>query len=1063
MFNKNQMIWKILIICLVAMLFITPNFAWWNTSWGKCRSWEINETDGLNRINMVVNQNLTGLTITNATQIRIRNQTCTGSSGVEIPFSIIDTDSSTWVYASYYVNISASESISYSIFYNNSNAINPIPYDNTPVLVETDFPLGCQGNTTEPNIWVNESGTVLGGNYVTSSIGYGIGWDVKDNYLYFNNYTFSEAKAQFQHKHNSGIWQNYIKVGIGYELTLIRLITDSGYAFTNNPYQTDTFKIQEYPSATDLVVSNPSGTTDILHLNASWGSDNNMSLIGNKSGFKCYAIDGSPRPKYGNKIGVTLRDSNSFLYWLRFATGNLYGVGIGDKDLSIGELGSEEVPSGDTKPSITINDPQSINYYTTSIPVNITVSDDSPSWWCAIYENLNLLSNETSNTTYSTTLSKEGGSHNISVYCLDSANNTNSDSINYYVWMGLNISVYYDNGTEASNWNITITNTTQTNSTISNNTLNWEWNTIPYGNLNITVRDNNNNLYYHNYTNNSITNNDSTLTILNITLIEKSNNPLVLSSSLGWSILTGQITTINCLTTEGTPSVYKDYVSISIPFTASYPTNDYLFSCNVSETITYKPTTTTNTLIVSPLFGCISNTTFAYNKTITTTSNITTLNFTSLVDSNLVKPNLTDVYIYTNVSNIWKNGSYLIVNNTNLTSFVVKFTNYYNSIDYQDGAISGDVVNMDSYSQENIIYNIDLLSEFTGGSFFPPNATVTFNIYCDVGSTLVQLDNSTGTDYLFALSEQANWLRVKVKYTSQDFYSRIRYVEENQTNAYYPFYLIDAYNRALDKIDFYMDDPDLYESKLIIYKSQGSLEVIITEGYFDVAYLFSAYLGEDESYNLRTLLDGTLTELGFILVNEPAEKHLKTTTTFIPTVKIISDYITVESYFENESADITNIISTYEDTLSETINLTFTISYSLNDTVFYTNTYYNTSSMTLSIPNANTSYDYTIDYQIYHEELGNSPVPVHQLISTYSNRFNIFGNFTWMYPIMALLILIVTATTITPKSIVAGNIFLLTEITLFILIGWISINITTIVLFIFMLVLSSLVGYKNQQ
>ncbi|NOR85101.1 hypothetical protein GQ473_03210, partial [archaeon] len=151
-------------------------------------------------------------------------------------------------------------------------------------------------------------------------------------------------------------------------------------------------------------------------------------------------------------------------------------------------FGAEESQSG-TPPSITINSPANTTYYTTSIPLNVTVSDsDSASFWCAIYNDGVLVTNETTNTTYTTTLTKNGGSHNVSVHCEDVDTSTSDDVEYYYVFMGLNVSAF--NGGNASalaGWNIYTTNGTfnYSDTGLTNPTL-IDIANLPTGSVNIT-------------------------------------------------------------------------------------------------------------------------------------------------------------------------------------------------------------------------------------------------------------------------------------------------------------------------------------------------------------------------------------------------------------------------------------------------------------------------------------------------------------------------------------------------------------------------------------------------
>lgn len=725
-------------------------------------------------------------------------------------------------------------------------------------------------------------------------------------------------------------------------------------------------------------------------------------------------------------------------------------------------FGSEEVQSGNNPPSITINKPENITYHNISIPVNVTVSEsDSASFWCAIYEDGNLLTNETTNTTYTTTLTKTGGSHNVSVSCLDSDNQTSSDSVTYYIWMGLNISTYYNNGTEATNWNISITNTTSnyTNSSL-NNTHILEWNTIPTGEINITVNDGSDTLfYYENLT--QTNNNNSAYQIFNITLTEKEDNPINLTANPSWNIYRGDSLTINCSTPEGTPYLYRDKISISIPDISSYEVGTFDFRCEVpTETTNYRPTNTTNTLIVNSLFGCTDNETFVYNLSVTTATNLTGLNFSDLVNDNIIRANLGDIYIK-NVSNIWRNGSILIVNNTGLSSFDVLFSNFYVNNNYSSHTLPASIQNVESYQQINKMWKIELFDELTGENMYPPNTTsLYFILNCAYGYSYITLEENK-TYYVIATKEKLNYIYLKIKYSASDFYSRNYYVLEDQNAYYIPFYLINAYERALDKIDFIMDNPEYYNCLLEIYTTIGESSITITSGYFDISHLFSAYLGEDNLYNLKLYCDGGWIEIGKVLVNEPAEKHIEPTTTLVPSVTMIYENLVIRGYFQNASADTTNLIVTYEDKINKTENVTIIVYNLANDSVFHNLTYY-TPNIELSLAGANTSEDYYITFEINHEELGNSPVSEQLLVSNLSKDILIGGaSVSWLYPILAFALMFFIATIITPKNLISGTITLITILAFTIMFGWLTINTTILVLFGFMFVLGIVLHLKE--
>ncbi|KXB07144.1 hypothetical protein AKJ54_00635, partial [candidate division MSBL1 archaeon SCGC-AAA382K21] len=559
--------------------------------------------------------------------------------------------------------------------------------------------------------------------------------------------------------------------------------------------------------------------------------------------------------------------------------------------------------------------------------------------------------------------------------------------------------------------------------------------------VNVTVSDGSNTLYYYeNIT--TTTNNETNYQILNFTLIEKTDNPINLTAEPGWTgIYKGDSVTLDCTTPEGTPHLYRDGVEISIPDVSAYDEGVFDIRCEVpTETTNYKPTNVTETLTVNPILACTSNTTFIYNKTVTTSTNITTLNFTALVSNNVVRKDLGDVYVPTNVSSVGINttdGYYFVVNNTGLSEFVVKFGNYFVQNNYST-APTANIQDVTGYNKENIRYQIDLNSEMSGEPMHPPNATVSLTMHCSNGQNYIKLGGNKIT-YFFATYQHLSWIYTKVKYTAQDFYSRNWYPKETKDSYYHIFYLIDAYKRAMDKIDFIMDNPNYYDDMLQVYKTIGDKSLIITEGYFDISHLFSAYLGEDEKYYIRMLKDGKYIELGEVLITEPAEKHISPTYTPIGRVTLISDNIEGQAWFKNGSANISDIRVTYEDKLEMSANVTINVKNLKNNSILYNNTYYNTSSLDLTISGGNTSVMYYITWVIEHPKLGNSPVTKHATLSSLNKTIG-FGVGSWFYPLFAFFLVFISATVVGPRNVLGGTIVIMTVLGFSFAIGWLEIG-----------------------
>ena len=89
-------------------------WAWWNSNWENCKT--INITTSLSQNNAILEANLTGLTFSNITEIRIVNQPC-GSDGEEVKNTVLQNGTD-WAYTTWLANLSGSN-VQYSVYYNN--------------------------------------------------------------------------------------------------------------------------------------------------------------------------------------------------------------------------------------------------------------------------------------------------------------------------------------------------------------------------------------------------------------------------------------------------------------------------------------------------------------------------------------------------------------------------------------------------------------------------------------------------------------------------------------------------------------------------------------------------------------------------------------------------------------------------------------------------------------------------------------------------------------------------------------------------------------------------------
>jgi hypothetical protein len=577
----------------------------------------------------------------------------------------------------------------------------------------------------------------------------------------------------------------------------------------------------------------------------------------------------------------------------------------------------------------------------------------------------------------------------------------------------------------------TITNVTAWNNVTSSGILFYrngtivsspEITTLPFGFYNYTVKLNNTN-----YSADSKT---------YFVTINQGDSSLSLTSSAGWSLTTGDTTTLTCTATSPlTVTLQVSGSTVSNPYTLQTQTGSYAILCTISDTFNYTPSSASNTLIANPLISCTGSNVFGFNKTITPINsivNFTTLNFTDLVMLNYVRTNLGDVNI-SGVSNIYKNttnGYFIVVNHTGVTSFVVKFGNSFVNNNYTNHAINETYTyNMSDYNQTNpvIIYNV--LDELTGEELYPPNTTLMSIIHCTKGESYIPIDTNT-TNFLLATADVIDKASLRITYTADVYYSRQLYPTESDL-IILNFYVIDAFKNALDRIDFKMVDTNYYDTKLQIYKPYNTTYLIITEGYFDASHYFSAFLMEDSDYYLRVNNNGIYASFGRITVVKPDTKELgKTYYNLNPQAVLISDNILMNAY---TNTNRTILYVEYNDGLNQTNSVIITILFE-NGTVFQNSTY------TDSIVNVNyniTNYQdetFTVNFWVNHTSLGNSPIK--NSITLFATLMWDFGATAMWYNLFALSILMVVGGLTTRESLIQGSIIFIITFLILWGIGW---------------------------
>jgi len=523
----------------------------------------------------------------------------------------------------------------------------------------------------------------------------------------------------------------------------------------------------------------------------------------------------------------------------------------------------------DSAPTLSIQDPQSQNYTNKSVSWSFSASDgdDVPgeTYSCELFNN----GVSFKNLTGTEPLSENGTitadvhdpqSNTFRVDCQDPAGNSNSISQSYYIWRGLNISAFdSSNSNELKNWSISISNNSQNFSEVNvSNPGEWEYDQIPNGNVSIEVGDGHEDLYYFNKTFSKVVN-STEYHEFDANLDPKPENPLTLKADPSWLLDAGEEVKITGTATEGSPTLIVDGRTVANPYTATLDFGTYPVNLTIGETQNYAPNYKSNTLqVLSTGFGATSNTTFAFNKVIEPTSNPYLVDFSGLVEEDLVRPNLGDVYSSTENITLKRTGSNNQILHIDTSSYSgskvnLSFGNYFANKSYSTVAKpSADTLNMEnaSYQEINPYYVLTYNLEQTGENKLPPGANVTTSLLSDSGVTSYRVNDAR---YLVAAREQVDEIETTVQYSATDIYQRN--ILPTSKVEYRTFWLVDANkNQVVELLLEKRDQTGDYSDAFVrIKKDIGGAKRAITEQYFDAEDKTVVYLINGEKYTVEVV------------------------------------------------------------------------------------------------------------------------------------------------------------------------------------------------------------------
>jgi hypothetical protein len=403
-------------------------------------------------------------------------------------------------------------------------------------------------------------------------------------------------------------------------------------------------------------------------------------------------------------------------------------------------------------------------------------------------------------------------------------------------------------------------------------------------------------------------------------------------------------------------------------------------SGNIGSSIIYFSVNTT-----SP--GCIDTSTLAFYKQITVTSGIMNLDFTYLIQSGLVNPDLSDVNISAQLGlSVGKNtsgGYYLIVNTNGNSVMDMYFGNFLVNNTYSDMSKSSVTLNISTYSEINPYIQFIILDEVSGNQSLPPNANLTLVIYCERGSSIFNLSS---THFTMATKTQANSVRAIVEYSPTDLYYRDYQVTTSHETQY--VYLVDANLHQMVKQTYRLKDlsGEFSGATLSIKNYIGNTLATITELSFDVESKAIVYLINGYKYQLFISNGNEVRGIGNIYVDSGDLD------------KLISINAVVQRPVNQGNVKINvtrlgNSIHLYWlDTTNQTNQVEMWV-YNQNRTslLYYTNA--NASSeVTFDWAVPNTTASYWVEYKIHSDYYGNGTIGAGLLIA-----------FSWLAPVIPII------------------------------------------------------------
>jgi hypothetical protein len=492
--------------------------------------------------------------------------------------------------------------------------------------------------------------------------------------------------------------------------------------------------------------------------------------------------------------------------------------------------------------------------------------------------------------------------------------------------------------------------------------------------------------------------------------VQKANSLITMTANPSWTINSSIPVTVTCTATKAV-TLYRDGITVSNPYTVTPSFGTFNYTCFINDAQNYTPAYATNFLVVGGSgFGCTSNTTFAFSKTITgLKGKNVTLNVGKATWKNLTK------------------GYYITVNLSGATNITVKFGNYIANVSRAfNNHLSPNVSAMSGYAEEHSYYILTFFDEISGLMALPPASNVSVTLVCSLGQNNIPINDTRVL--LPSFDTTLTEIRTTVAYAG-DYYSRQLLVAGSVESK--SIYLADAYLYTVLQIPIYIDDYSYYGSKITLYKTSAGTPYIITDGYFDADHKFVAYLVKDEKYFIRLDRTGETRDIGFFFPATATALDL-----VINSISLKPDISLISNNLIMAAENLTNSIRIrYQDLTNKTNSVQILVYLGTNQTAFWSNTYVANNNITVTISPLNMSKRYSIKFIVNHQVYGNSPVEYIIGVGGIGALFDLGLSASvgaWLYPMIAFVILFMVSMVTVPKNRVGGLVFMIVVLAVFI-------------------------------